>query len=85
MHNKKILNKDNNKNNNNCNCINKLECPLKQQCLQTEVVYKATIAAIENPSDKRILHWSGRYLLLKIDLECINAHLLTLTTLTKPH
>ena len=43
-HNKKVLNeKPKNPNNNNCNCRNKDQCPVKNECQTESVIYKATV------------------------------------------
>lgn len=43
QHNNNILNKDINNDMPNCNCRNKNECPIKDNCQTETVVYKATI------------------------------------------
>ena len=48
-HNRKILSKNDNNNKQeterNCNCHRNRECPLKGECLKTNVIYEATITA----------------------------------------
>ena len=46
MHNKKVLSKQQTPpNQKTCNCINKEECPLNQRCLDSELVYEATLTS----------------------------------------
>ena len=55
-HNKRILNSsgntsvpaDNTKNNKTCNCRQKNTCPLNENCLQSSVVYQATVTRNDN-------------------------------------
>ena len=56
-HNQKILNpKENESNQRNCNCIKKEKCPLQQNCLMKNIVYKATVTSdIPNYKRKRYL------------------------------
>ena len=53
-HNQRILKTNTqNESKNKCNCINKNECPLNQQCLSTNLIYQATINAdIRNYEEK---------------------------------
>ena len=47
-HNRKVLNKEKrstNKTTKNCNCKVKASCPLKGNCIQETVIYKATVSA----------------------------------------
>ena len=42
QHNKKIIpNSETNQNIRTCNCINKQQCPLSQQCLSKDMIYQA--------------------------------------------
>ena len=46
QHNKKIIpNSETNQNIRTCNCINKQQCPLNQQCLSKNIIYQATITS----------------------------------------
>ena len=48
-HNNKIMNDTNNDNNENkCNCRKKDECPLNNNCLEKNIIYKATVTTNDN-------------------------------------
>ena len=57
MHNKKIMSANTNTTNNrSCNCTNKDQCPLQQNCLVENVVYEATVNSnIENYKEKKYI------------------------------
>ena len=54
LHNKKIIpNSETNRNIRTCNCTNKQQCPLNQQCLSKDIIYQATISSdIQNCQEK---------------------------------
>ena len=54
-HNKNIL-KNDEKENKKCNCIKKEECPINNECLTTNIVYKANITSnLENQVTKEYI------------------------------
>ena len=57
QHNKKIIpNSETNQNIRTCNCINKQQCPLNQQCLSKDIIYQATITSdIQNYREKHYI------------------------------
>ena len=57
QHNKKIIpNSETNQNIRTCNCINKQQCPLNQQCLSKDIIYQATINSdIQNYREKHYI------------------------------
>ena len=54
-HNKRIIEK-NNKNARKCNCINKNDCPLSNECLTTNIVYEAQITSTLRNYFKKIYY-----------------------------
>ena len=46
-----------------CNCINKPDCPISNQCQITNIIYKAKITSnLRNYHKKNILRNQGRYI-----------------------
>ena len=52
-HNQAIINKGkNNESKNNCNCRNRKECPLNNNCLTKSIVYQATVKQENNQEEQ---------------------------------
>ena len=59
-HNNKIIKKSRNNNNLNnvtCNCKSTTPCPLQNKCMSDNIVYKAEISTLENPTQRK--HYIG--------------------------
>ena len=55
QHNEKILNKNNTRPQNGCNCRQKDQCPLNNNCLITSVIYKPNMTTDKDNTGKNYI------------------------------